>query len=226
MVKVDLCEKCRFDRHRCPANCRYAQFFPLGTADDYKAIHGVFGPRKFLSIVDRADPEQNLASRSLIRQARARVEDPVNGLGGTANLLRGQVNELRAELISLGIPIRGGVAPQEAPEEEQPVQNGRSCGACKHLKKKCPSTCPLRAIFTPQRSDDLDIVDAFYGVRQFISNMENVPPANRRLAAETMVLESWAWNELPATGIVGLVNILKMQVLSFTRKLNLAKGAS
>ncbi|XP_026380069.1 LOB domain-containing protein 24-like [Papaver somniferum] len=115
MVKIDRCEKCRFDRHRCPANCRYAQFFPLGTDDDYKAVHKVFGARKFLSIVDRADPEQNIASQSLIRQARARVADPVNGLGGSAMQLRGQVNQLRAELISVGIPIRGDIVPQEPP---------------------------------------------------------------------------------------------------------------
>ncbi|KAI3948023.1 hypothetical protein MKW98_008859 [Papaver atlanticum] len=164
--------------------------------------------------------------RSSSHLARARVADPVNGLAGTANQLRGQVNQLRAELISLGIPIRGDVVPQEPPEEEQPVQNGRSCEACRHLKRSCPSICPLRAVFTPQRSDDLVDVDAFYGVRKFISYKEKLPAGNRRLAAEKMVLEARAWNELPGTGIVGLVNILNLQVQSLTRKLNLAKGAS
>ncbi|KAI3966697.1 hypothetical protein MKW92_019905 [Papaver armeniacum] len=216
------CEKCHHDRRHCPADCRYVQYFPAGRRDDFIAVNEVFGSSKFLRIVNLA-PQQNLVSESLIRQARARVADRVNGFGGTAHQLRIRVNELRAELTARGIPIGGDIIPQGPLEAEQPVQNGGPCEACRHQKKRCPANCPLRAIFTPQRNADLINVLALYGVAKFKSNMVKAGAAERRLAAERMILEARAWNEFPGTGIEVLINTLNQEVQRLTRRLELAK---
>ncbi|KAI3942410.1 hypothetical protein MKW92_027357 [Papaver armeniacum] len=202
MANVPPCAKCTFNkRQQCPGNCRYAQYFPHGAEDDYQAINMVL-------------------DHSLIRQARARVADPVYGLCGTAQQLRDEVNNLQAELTSRGYPSGGGIDPEE-PLEEQPVQN--KCEACKHQKKGCPPTCPLRGIFTPERSSDLAHVLDFYGVAKFKANMAKASPSEVRLAAESMIVESRAWSDFPDRGIEGLINTLHQQVQKLTKKLQLVK---
>ncbi|XP_026390584.1 uncharacterized protein LOC113286086 isoform X1 [Papaver somniferum] len=225
-LEMAPCEKCRHNQKRCPADCSYVQYFPAGRRDDFVAVNVVFGSIKFLSVVNEA-PEQNLASESLIRHARARIADRVNGFSGTAYQLRNRVNELRAELTERGIPIGGDIIPQieaEQLEAEQPVvHNGGPCGACRHQRKQCPANCSLRAIFTPQRNADLNNVLALYGVPKFKSNMDRVDAAERRLAAERMIQESRAWNEFPGRGFEVLINTLNQEVQRLTRTLELAK---
>ncbi|KAI3836245.1 hypothetical protein MKX03_018024 [Papaver bracteatum] len=220
MANVPPCAKCSFNKRPCPANCRYVQYFPHGAEDDYQAINMVFGSRNFLRIMDLAGSANKLASQSLIRQAKARVADPVYGLGGTAQQLREEVNDLRAELTLRGYPSGGDIDPEE-PLEEQPVQN--SCEACTHQKKGCPPTCALRGIFTPQRSNDLVHVLDFYGVAQFKANMAKAPPAQVRLVAESMIVEARAWSDFPDRGIEGLISTLHRQVQKLTKKLKFVK---
>jgi hypothetical protein len=98
------CGACRTLRRRCVPGCVFAPYF---TAEDFAAVHGVFGASNVSKMLERIElPEQRaVAAATLVEEARARQLDPTFGRVSYLRILqevndkaRTQVDEAREEI--------------------------------------------------------------------------------------------------------------------------------
>jgi hypothetical protein len=98
------CGACRTLRRRCVPGCVFAPYF---TAEDFAAVHGVFGASNVSKMLERVElPEQRrVAAATLVEEAKARTRDPTFGRVSYLRILqevndkaREQVDEAREEI--------------------------------------------------------------------------------------------------------------------------------
>ncbi|CAD6226693.1 unnamed protein product [Miscanthus lutarioriparius] len=98
------CGACRTLRRRCVPGCVFAPYF---MADDFAAVHGIFGASNVSKMLERIElPEQRrVAAATLVEEAKARQRDPTFGRVSYLRILqevndkaREQVDEAREEI--------------------------------------------------------------------------------------------------------------------------------
>jgi len=91
------CGACRTLRCRCVPGCVFAPYF---TADDFAAVHGVFGASNASKMLERIElPEQRrVAAATLVEEAKARQRDPTFGRVSYIRILQ-EVNDKAREQV-------------------------------------------------------------------------------------------------------------------------------
>ncbi|KAK9074400.1 hypothetical protein SSX86_007001 [Deinandra increscens subsp. villosa] len=77
---VPACASCRHQRKKCTEKCVLAPFFPAEKAQDFQAVHKVFGVSNVTKLVkDLSREDGKKAVDSLVWEANCRLKDPVLG---------------------------------------------------------------------------------------------------------------------------------------------------
>ncbi|XP_066316121.1 LOB domain-containing protein 17-like [Miscanthus floridulus] len=91
------CGACRTLRRMCVPGCVFVPYF---TADDFAAVHGVFGASNVSKMLERIElPEQRrVAAATLVEEAKARQRDPTFGHVSYIRVLQ-EVNDKAREQV-------------------------------------------------------------------------------------------------------------------------------
>ncbi|CAK7352952.1 unnamed protein product [Dovyalis caffra] len=87
-----------------------------------------------------------------------------------------------------------------------------ACAACKHQRRKCTEDCFLAPFFPPEKANDFDAVHKLFGVRNIVSHLQKLTPAQRPDAITSMVYEANARVIYPVTGCAGIVSMLQQRL--------------
>ncbi|XP_026420633.1 LOB domain-containing protein 24-like [Papaver somniferum] len=91
------CAACKHQRKKCPPTCPLAPYFPRDKLSDFLNVREVFGVRNFLRLLEKANPWQQEAARTLIREADVRNKYPAVGMCGVSERLYRQLEGVTAE---------------------------------------------------------------------------------------------------------------------------------
>lgn len=93
------CAACRMLRRRCSENCLLAPYFPADEADNFARVHKVFGASNVIKILQMVEETQREDTvKSMVYEARARLQDPVYGCAGIIFCLQKHVRDLQEQL--------------------------------------------------------------------------------------------------------------------------------
>ncbi|GLJ42970.1 hypothetical protein SUGI_0891610 [Cryptomeria japonica] len=93
------CAACRSQRKKCSDECLLAPQFPSDDMQRYLIVQKVYGFNNVVKMLKDIKPEQRQdAVNSLVYEAKARMEDPVNGCARTIHQLQKQIAELESQL--------------------------------------------------------------------------------------------------------------------------------
>ncbi|GLJ42973.1 hypothetical protein SUGI_0891710 [Cryptomeria japonica] len=93
------CAACRSQRKKCSDECLIAPHFPSDDMQRYSIVQKVYGFNNIVRMLKDVKPEQRGdAVNSLVYEARARMEDPVNGCARVVHELQKQIAELESQL--------------------------------------------------------------------------------------------------------------------------------
>ncbi|KAI3849981.1 hypothetical protein MKX03_035960 [Papaver bracteatum] len=93
------CAACSYQQRRCSPECLLAPLFPPNKRDEFEVAARVFTAQNVIKLIKLAIPQQAIATESLIKEAEARIDDPVRGLTGTVHDLSRRIEDLRTELL-------------------------------------------------------------------------------------------------------------------------------
>ncbi|KAI3920871.1 hypothetical protein MKW92_053828 [Papaver armeniacum] len=239
------CAACSYQKRRCTPQCLLAPLFPADKREDFDVVARVFTAQNVIKLIESAKPQQVIATESLIKEAEARIDDPVRGLTGTVHDLSRRIEDLRTELLlakqqnqlyrrrnnlrssanqdtsSAVAAVSSMILQQLARSGNNPVltpSNEKSCGACKYKNKKCSIQCPLAPYFPPNKMEDFRNVTKVFGAANFIKLIELADPLPY-LAAESMIIEARARMSDPVHGVAGMAETLSQQLDDLTSEL-------
>ena len=76
----NACAACKHQRKRCDDNCVMAPYFPADKAEEFEAVHSVFGVKNVSKRLKSLDVQhREVAVKSFIWEARAWMQDGVGG---------------------------------------------------------------------------------------------------------------------------------------------------
>ncbi|KAI3938619.1 hypothetical protein MKW98_016124 [Papaver atlanticum] len=93
------CAACSYQQRRCSPECLLTPLFPPNKRDEFEVVARVFTAQNVIKLIKLAIPQQAIATESLIKEAEARIDDPVRGLTGTVHDLCRRIEDLRTELL-------------------------------------------------------------------------------------------------------------------------------
>jgi hypothetical protein len=76
----NACAACKHQRKRCDDNCVMAPYFPADKAEEFEAVHSLFGVKNVSKKLKSLDVQhREVAVKSFIWEARAWMQDGVGG---------------------------------------------------------------------------------------------------------------------------------------------------
>lgn len=242
------CAACSYQQRGCSPQCLLAPLFPPNKRDEFEVVARVFTAHNVIKLIESAKPQQVIATESLIKEAEARIDDPVRGLTGTVHDLSRRIEDLRTDLLlakqqnqlyrrrnnlrnksssankdtsSPVAAVSSRILQQLAISGNNPVHapsNEKPCGACTYQKKKCPFQCPLAPYFPLNRKEDFGNVTKVFGATNFIELIKEADPLPY-LAAESMIIEARARISDLVHGVAGIAETLSQQLDDLTSEL-------
>ncbi|KAH7839076.1 hypothetical protein Vadar_034585 [Vaccinium darrowii] len=92
------CASCRHQRKKCPESCVMAPHFPAFRADDFLAVHKMFGIANVTKTIRSLDfAQQQDAIKSFVWEANAWVQDGFRGPYGRVRRLEDRIKSLEEE---------------------------------------------------------------------------------------------------------------------------------
>ncbi|MCL7034311.1 hypothetical protein MKW94_014683 [Papaver nudicaule] len=240
MEKIQIpCVACKSRKIKCSTECPLAPIFTPDRSEDFEAVARVFSAHKFIKLIKEAEPHQQvLAADSLVKEAKARIADPVCGLTGTMYKLSCQLEDLRSELVltkqenevhykQVGTSSSALGASRLLQQLDRlgtnpllPMpSNERSCGACRYKRQKCLPQCPFAPFFPPNKKEDFQNIVKVYGGANFMK-LVNLAEPHKHLAADSMIFEANARISDPVNGLAGIVDTLSQQLDDLTSELS------
>ncbi|KAI3456203.1 hypothetical protein Pfo_012866 [Paulownia fortunei] len=90
------CAACKYQRKKCMADCILRRHFPADRAEDFKAVHKIFGIANVTKMMREVNSEdQDKIAKSLFWEATMWVQDPVRGPYGCFMRLQDELQVLR-----------------------------------------------------------------------------------------------------------------------------------
>ncbi|PKA54306.1 LOB domain-containing protein 36 [Apostasia shenzhenica] len=109
------CAACKHRRQKCTADCLFAPHFPPDQTTKFAIVHNVFGASNVAKILNGLSPDQReVAVTSLVFEAEARLQDPVNGCVGYVMYLRHNLHLLQRELYAAKKELYSYISPPPA----------------------------------------------------------------------------------------------------------------
>ncbi|KAL3813876.1 hypothetical protein ACJIZ3_015144 [Penstemon smallii] len=90
--------------------------------------------------------------------------------------------------------------------------NSTRCAACKHLRRRCPSTCIFSPYFPPNNPPRFQYVHKIYGASNVGKILKDLPENYRAEAANSLYYEAYCRIKDPVYGCVGIITILHQQI--------------
>lgn len=93
------CAACKKQRKKCDKNCKLAKLFTAEQAEDFDAVHRVFGIKNLMAILRKVEGEEmkRVARDTIVWEARQRVCNPLYGSFGLICQLQAQLVRLSEE---------------------------------------------------------------------------------------------------------------------------------
>ncbi|KAL2494945.1 Lob domain-containing protein 2 [Forsythia ovata] len=92
------CAACKYQRKKCMPDCILRKHFPSNLAEDFKAVHNVFGISNVKKLLEKVGvPQQDEVAKSITWEAKMWDQDPVQGPYGCCMKLKQELEELKQE---------------------------------------------------------------------------------------------------------------------------------
>ncbi|KAK9145652.1 hypothetical protein Sjap_005555 [Stephania japonica] len=93
------CAACRTLRRRCGLDCILAPYFPLEDLESFMVVHRIFGASNVVKMLQEVEESKREdAVKSMVYEARARLQDPIYGSAGAIFHLQRHVQDLLLQL--------------------------------------------------------------------------------------------------------------------------------
>ncbi|XP_074295660.1 LOB domain-containing protein 23-like [Silene latifolia] len=96
---ITRCAACKYMRRQCAKDCIFSPYFPSNDLQRFTFVHKIYGASKVAKMLEQIpEGRREEATKSMVIEARSRVQDPVYGIVGILTQLREQILEVECEL--------------------------------------------------------------------------------------------------------------------------------
>ncbi|CAK7337619.1 unnamed protein product [Dovyalis caffra] len=230
MTNHPQCEACKNPTNQeCNKDCIFAPYFPPEKSQEFSLLLQVYGEKEVAELLKKQeDPKiRETILKSLLIEAKARLNDPLFGSAGLVSALNKRLDEAGKLLFNAKKELASYIGDDTGlPTYIPPIRltNHPQCGACKNLNQECNKDCIFAPYFPPGKSQEFSVLRQVYGekgVEKILKKQED--PKILEDILKSLVYEAEARLNDAVYGAAGYVSILQQRLLEVSEQLFNAK---